>query len=261
MINSDPNSVSRDDSTGKAEDVLIDREMRRRSRRSFVTILLAATAGYGGWRWLKGRPPIDGIPSPLRKTLQLNEKITEKLFDPGRRIRELSEKSIVPGGPRVNGEIGLNPEVEPGNWRLRVVGTDLVLRMDDLRAFPRVAQITPLNCIEGWTTVARWHGIRLADFADKYFPDARKKEYVGLATPDGQYYVGIDAASAFHPQTLLCDQINNGPLTAAHGAPLRLLIPTKYGVKNLKCVGTIHFTNDRPRDYWAEQGYDWFAGL
>ncbi len=50
-------------------------------------------------------------------------------------------------------------------------------------------------------------------------------------------------------------------LATDHGAPLRLLIPTKYGIKNLKRVGTIYFTDERPRDYWAEQGYDWFAGL
>jgi DMSO/TMAO reductase YedYZ molybdopterin-dependent catalytic subunit len=43
--------------------------------------------------------------------------------------------------------------------------------------------------------------------------------------------------------------------------PLRLVIPVKYGIKNIKRIGLIRFTNSRPADYWAEEGYDWYAGL
>ena len=86
-------------------------------------------------------------------------------------------------------------------------------------------------------------------------------DYVGLSTPDDQYYVGIDTPSALHPQTLLCYEMNGQPLPLRHGAPLRLIIPVKYGVKNLKCVGKMFFSNDRPRDYWFERGYDYYCGL
>ena len=55
--------------------------------------------------------------------------------------------------------------------------------------------------------------------------------------------------------------MNGEALTLEHGAPLRLVIPVKYGVKNIKRVGTIAYTNQRPQDYWANEGYDWFAGL
>jgi DMSO/TMAO reductase YedYZ molybdopterin-dependent catalytic subunit len=68
-------------------------------------------------------------------------------------------------------------------------------------------------------------------------------------------------ASALHPQTLLCYEMGGRPLTPEHGAPLRLVIPVKYGIKNLKQIGTIQFTDVRPADYWAQQGYDWYAGL
>jgi DMSO/TMAO reductase YedYZ molybdopterin-dependent catalytic subunit len=54
--------------------------------------------------------------------------------------------------------------------------------------------------------------------------------------------------------------MNGQSLTPEHGAPLRLVIPVKYGIKNLKQVGTIRFTDERPPDYWAERGYDWYAG-
>jgi DMSO/TMAO reductase YedYZ molybdopterin-dependent catalytic subunit len=49
-------------------------------------------------------------------------------------------------------------------------------------------------------------------------------------------------------------------LTPDHGAPLRLVIPVKYGIKSLKQIGAIRFTDRRPADYWAERGYDWYAG-
>lgn len=55
--------------------------------------------------------------------------------------------------------------------------------------------------------------------------------------------------------------MNDQPITAEHGAPVRLLIPVKYGVKNLKRIGTIRFADERPRDYWAEEGYDYHLGL
>ena len=85
--------------------------------------------------------------------------------------------------------------------------------------------------------------------------------YVYLATPDEAYYVGLDMASALHPQTLLCDTMNWQPLTRAHGAPLRLYLTVKYGYKSLKRVGLIRFQDEQPPDYWAARGYDWYAGL
>ena len=66
--------------------------------------------------------------------------------------------------------------------------------------------------------------------------------------------------SALHPQTLLCYEMNGQPLTDGHGAPLRLVTPLKYGIKHLKRIGTIAFADARPKDYWAELGYDWDAG-
>jgi len=55
--------------------------------------------------------------------------------------------------------------------------------------------------------------------------------------------------------------MNGEPLTIEHGAPLRLVIPVKYGIKSIKRIGVIRFTDERPKDFWAEQDYDWYAGL
>jgi DMSO/TMAO reductase YedYZ molybdopterin-dependent catalytic subunit len=84
--------------------------------------------------------------------------------------------------------------------------------------------------------------------------------YAALETPDREYYVGLDMASSLHSQTLVCYEMDGRPLTPQHGAPLRLVIPVKYGIKSLKRLGTIRFTDERPADYWAGRGYDWYAG-
>jgi DMSO/TMAO reductase YedYZ molybdopterin-dependent catalytic subunit len=122
--------------------------------------------------------------------------------------------------------------------------------------------ITQFCCIEGWNNVVHWAGARFSDFTKKYFPPgATVPKYVYMATPDEEYYVGLDMKSALHPQTLLAYEQNGEALRNEHGAPLRLAIPTKYGIKNIKRIGLIRYTNERPADYWYEEGYDWFAGL
>ena len=83
---------------------------------------------------------------------------------------------------------------------------------------------------------------------------------MGLATPDRGYYVELDIASSLHPQTLLCYEINGAPLSLEHGAPLRLVAAVKYGLKSIKRIGTITFTDERPPDFWAERGYDYYLG-
>ena len=121
--------------------------------------------------------------------------------------------------------------------------------------------------------ITNWSGALLSDFVAKYKLGTHSgkefdknnphdlAEYVGMETPDGGYYIGLDIASALHPQTILCYEMNGEELPEDHGGPIRLIIPTKYGIKNLKRIGKIFFTDDRPRDFWFEQGYDYFAGL
>jgi DMSO/TMAO reductase YedYZ molybdopterin-dependent catalytic subunit len=134
--------------------------------------------------------------------------------------------------------------------------------------------VTELKCVEGWGQVMHFGGVRLIDFVTRLGlatrsgaapdPEGNPRDlyrYVYLATPDESYYVGLDMASALHPQTLLCDTMNWRPLTAPHGAPLRLYLAVKYGFKSLKRIGLIRFQDERPPDYWADRGYDWYARL
>jgi DMSO/TMAO reductase YedYZ molybdopterin-dependent catalytic subunit len=246
------------------------------SRRGFIVAGSAAVAGLGAWEWLATRGEDGGLPWPIRRVLEFNERVATRVFRESRLAPEFPQTAAQM--PRINGQIGLDPSIDPAAWRLRVVGaaaerTATLLTLEEIKALPRIQMTTELKCIEGWSTVVSWTGARLADLAAKTGLASRSGRpadprdypvdllgYAALATPDGGYYVGLDMASALHPQTLLCYEIEGRPLTPEHGAPLRLVIPVKYGIKNLKQLGTIRFTDVRPNDYWAERGYDWYAG-
>jgi hypothetical protein len=261
----------------------VEQQIRRMSRRSLLWGAVAIGAGLAGREWLITRREDNGIPWPFRRALEVNEQLARDYFRPTRLAPNFS--ASMAGMPRENGDLGLPDEFDPSGWKLRVMGTTaapaasdsdepvLELRLREIKALPRVEMVTELKCIEGWSQVVHWTGARLADFIAKYPPNTRSGDpadirqrpedlvgYVSLETPDQGYYVGLDMESALHPQTLLCYEMNGRPLTLAHGAPLRLVIPVKYGIKSIKRIGTIRFTDTRPADYWAEQGYDWYAG-
>lgn len=140
----------------------------------------------------------------------------------------------------------------------------LLLTMEDVLKLPRHELVTQFKCIEGWSQIVHWAGVRMADFLEAYPPaliDGKEPKYVYMETPDGDYYTGYDLHVCRHPQTLLVTEMMGEPLTQYHGAPLRLHMPTKYGYKQIKRIGLISYTNSRPDDYWTKLGYDWYAGL
>ncbi|MEO6435537.1 MAG: molybdopterin-dependent oxidoreductase [Tepidisphaeraceae bacterium] len=278
---SEPNDTTSGGSVPRPATDAVDLEMRRRTRRSFFGAAVAAAAGYGGWNWLRSRRQDDGLPWPLRRVLEVNEQIARDYANPSHRAEEHAF-GAAPENPRINGDLGLDSNLDMATWRLHVSGIAapmandggaVALTLDDIRALPRVDVAMRLCCIEGWSILVNWSGARFRDFVMKYPPITRSGnppdfnrpgdlfDYVSMETPDGSYYVGLDMASAIHPQTLLCYEIDGRPLTPEHGAPLRLVIPNKYGVKNIKQIGRIRYTGVRPADYWAQQGYDWYAGL
>ena|SRR5579872_793263 len=235
----------------------LDRQMARMTRRSLLSGGAAALAGGVIWEWTRTRRPEDGVPWPLRAGLGANERLARGYSSEASLARTFPAAAAESGYP--NGSIGIDDDPDP-NWFLRFGG--LSLRMDDLQALPKTVMVTELKCIEGWSRVIQWGGVRFRDFVGRYHQgEPRPDQYVALETPDGDYYVELDMASALHPQTLLCYEMNGKPLEPKHGAPLRLVVPVKYGIKNLKRIGRIEFSDSRPKDYWAERGYDWYAGF
>ena len=141
----------------------------------------------------------------------------------------------------------------------------LLLTLDDIvPKLPRHELVTQFKCIEGWSQIVHWAGVRMADFLALYPPaliDGKEPRYVYMETPDGDYYVGYDLKALRHPQALLVTEMMGQPLTQNHGAPLRLHLPSRYGYKQIKRIALISYSNDKPDDYWTKLGYDWYAGL
>jgi DMSO/TMAO reductase YedYZ molybdopterin-dependent catalytic subunit len=237
--------------------IVTSREISRLTRRSFLKGGIAAAAGFGTWLWIRDSFHEGGVPSPLRRAEEADDVFSHALFSDTRLARTFDVADI--GEARTNGDIGLADDPEP-DWKLEIDGANPVT-LDQIKALPKIEQITQFKCIEGWNYIMKWAGAKLSDVAAAHASSLMQKPWVGLETPDGDYYVGLDRASAMHPQTLLAYEMNGQPLTNEHGAPLRLVIPVKYGVKNLKRIGKITFTDVRPHDYWAENGYDYDSGF
>lgn len=251
------------------------RKMTSRSRRSFLVGGAAALIGVFGWRWMS-----DEIKTGLyRRAFEFNEKVSQIFFRPTKLAKEFPPDSVTP--IRTNGFEGLEEELDPSTWRLTVSGLagrveDLILTMDDIKKLPRTEMITEFKCIEGWSTIIHWAGVRFSDFVAVYLPKTKSGlppditgrpedlvPYVAMSTPNERYFVAWDIQSIMHPQTLLAYEMNGAPLRPENGAPLRVASPTKYGIKQIKRLGRIEFTNERPRDFWAlpeNGGYDWYSG-
>ena len=237
-------------------------ELGAKTRRAFLVAGIASAAGIAGYEWISHRDDGTGISALERRTLNLNGALSHAYLSDSHLMPEYARSRVETLKP--NGDIGLTDPVDP-DWELDILTNArpaLSLKLSDVQGLPRRELITRFCCIEGWSTITQWAGVRFADFTKKFFPPGQPlPPYVKMTTPDQDYYVGLDMKSALHPQTLLAWELNGSPLTPQHGAPLRLVIPVKYGIKNIKRIGSIEYTSQRPGDYWAEEGYDWFAGL
>lgn len=241
-------------------------ELRRRLMRSLLTGAVLSVLTVGGFLAVRYGERIDGAPALHRKFFVFNEKLGTAAQS-NERLSVAKPKPPAGSRFRVNGDLGLIAPVDIDRHRVRVESgpKSLEFPVSELRALPKSNYSTDFRCIEGWTQVMDYSGLRFSEFMAAYDvgkkPDGSTYRYVALETPDREYYVSVDIESMLHPQTLLAYEMSERPLTESHGAPLRLVIPIKYGIKSLKRIGRIYFSDERPPDYWAERGYDWFSGL
>lgn len=247
---------------------------RRQMIKSFGWFALVAAVPVGVYEWIINSPKLLGARKPLRRVLDANSAIAKTYFSNTHMVATFPLEEAAKK-PRQNGYDGLKTPI-PEDWKLQIdrpQGEPLMLTLEDIKTLPKHEIVYEFKCIEGWSQIQHWGGVRLSDFLAKYklgtksgnTPNPDRTDdlynYVGMETPDKGYYVGIDMESAIHPQTLLAYELNGQPISAPHGAPLRLIIPVKYGVKNLKRIGRLFFSDERPRDFWAERGYDYYVGL
>ena len=255
------------------QEIQVDKEgakkYKRKSLIAFLIFFIMIGAAWASWKWLVTQPLDNGIkggiPKPLRKVLDINEEVYSGLYSTKHLIKEYP-KSAAAKKARVNGNLGLDEETfDASQWKLQIVkssGDTLFLTLDDIKKMNKIDVVFNFKCIEGWSQITWWSGVRFSDLIKKYGLEKESAmKFVGMKTPDEEYYVGIDMPSILQPQTILCYELNGKPLPMNQGYPLRLIIPVKYGVKHLKRIGTIDFSNTRPPDYWAEKGYDYYTGL
>ncbi|MES1221404.1 MAG: molybdopterin-dependent oxidoreductase, partial [Bacteroidota bacterium] len=167
---------------------------------SFFFFFLLMTTAVMGWKWLRQQQPNDhGTRTQLRKALNTNEAIFEKLLPNKKLAKEYSlaeaEKKV-----RVNGKLGLHSKLDSSNWQMNVVkknGDTLRLKLEDIKKLPKTEIIFNFKCIEGWNQITYWGGVKFSDFIKAYgLSNEASLKYIGLSTPDKEYYVGIDMPSA-----------------------------------------------------------------
>ena len=130
--------------------------------------------------------------------------------------------------------------------------------LPELYALPQTSQVTRHICVEGWSAIGKWGGVRFSDFLARIGADTTAK-HIGFECAD-DYTTSIDMATALHPQTLLTFRFADQILPPKYGFPMKLRMPTKLGFKNPKHITAMYVTNDYPGGYWEDQGYNWFSG-
>jgi len=200
----------------------------------------------------------------LKAGLGFSDWASKLLFRPGHLATTFADSDLTPPAKfPVNDYDVDDPGVDFDRWTLTVAGAVQKpgdYKLAQIQALPKFQQNTRHVCVEGWDVIGRFGGARLSDFLNSIGADLTAR-YVYVECAD-DYYESIDMATALHPQTLLCYEMYEQPLTREHGAPLRLTIPTKVGYKQAKYLTDLKVTNVLQRvGYWEDQGYSNFYGL
>lgn len=200
----------------------------------------------------------------LKKGLGFSDWASNHLFLRGHLASTFTDSELTPFEKfPINGYDVDDPGVIFENWSLTVSGSVQKpgdYKLAQIQALPRFRQNTRHVCVEGWDVIGRFGGARLSDFLTMIGADPSAR-YITVSCAD-DYYESLDMATALHPQTLLCYEMYDRPLTREHGAPLRLSIPTKIGYKQAKYLTDLRVTNVLDKvGYWEDQGYSSFYGL
>jgi sulfoxide reductase catalytic subunit YedY len=138
--------------------------------------------------------------------------------------------------------------------------------LDDLlKSADQEERIYRLRCVEGWSMVIPWMGVSLSTLIDRFEPTSRAKyvEFLTLYDPqqmpgqrrrvlDWPYVEGLRLDEAMHPLTLMAFGLYGKPLPNQNGAPLRLIVPWKYGFKSIKSIVTMRFRETPPLNTWQQ---------
>ncbi|MBV8051113.1 MAG: molybdopterin-dependent oxidoreductase [Acidobacteriaceae bacterium] len=205
------------------------------------------------------------LQTPLLKAgLNFSDWASARLLRPGHLAPTFSDNEVAPFSKfPVNDYDVDDPGVDLEHWTLAVSGSVQkpgAYALAQIQSLPKVVQNTRHVCVEGWDVVGRFGGARLSDFLNMIGADSSAR-FLSVECAD-DYYESLDMPTAMHPQTLLCWEMYDQPLTREHGAPLRLQVPTKIGYKQAKYLTTLKVSHVLDRvGYWEDQGYSSFYGL
>jgi DMSO/TMAO reductase YedYZ molybdopterin-dependent catalytic subunit len=229
-------------------------------RRFLASGLRAAGLAASGGLACDGRRPQAGF---LGLMEHVNERFQRAMFDPRRLAPELGEDDESDPEDFPAYKISTDFPIAPAGWAVAVrglVARPLNLSVADLRGLPQTRTRVRHHCVEGWSAVASWEGVGLAEIARLAGVDPRAR-YVEFRSFDSGYWSSWDLESALHPQTILAHAMNGEPLQPEHGAPVRLYSAVKLGYKMVKYLTEVSFLPARTGGYWEDQGYEWFAGV
>jgi DMSO/TMAO reductase YedYZ molybdopterin-dependent catalytic subunit len=197
--------------------------------------------------------------------LRMTDATSALMFRPSLLAPTFADKDVTPFHRfPINSYLPGDFEVDLDTWRLEVSGLvrhQGTYTLDAIRRFSKVVQNTRHICIEGWDVIGNFAGTRVDDFLTHVGADPSAR-FLEVECAD-DYYESIDMASARHPQSLLCYEMYGQPLSREHGAPLRLVMPTKLGYKQAKYIVAMRVTRvlSARRGYWEDQGYGWHGGI
>ena len=249
------------------------------TRRRFVGSLAAGVGGV----MVAGCDKLDrsqGFKEVLRSAEGLTMKAQRLITDRSALAREFGAADISPVF-RANGNVmpdGADYQRHAANrfadWRLTIdglVARPLSIPLPRIRAMPAQTQTTRHDCVEGWSAIGRWTGVRLSLLLDAAGLRQNAK-YLVFHCADRfgayPYYESIDLIDAFHPQTMLAWALNGQLLPIPNGAPLRLRVERQLGYKHAKYVTRIEAVDDLAGihrgkgGYWEDSNdYAWYAGI
>ena len=154
-------------------------------------------------------------------------------------------------------DLGVQPDVKPENWRLRVTGlveNPLHWTLDEFMALPKFEDVSDMHCVTTWSRYDNhWTGVSAKTILDLVQPKAEAKHIVFHAY-DG-YTTNVSLAAFSDPNVLLAYAWEGAPLPREHGGPVRVVIPDWYLWKSAKWVNRIEFLAEDRRGFWEVRGY------
>ena len=232
------------------------RRFRQMSRRELLK--LTPVIALGAFAIPALREPL------LKQGLRFSDWASGALFRSGQLAPTFADSAVTPLEKFPLNDYDVDdPGVIFENWTLSVSGEVQKpgeYSLSQIQALPRTRQNTRHVCVEGWDVIGRFGGTRLSEFLKLIGADATAR-FITVSCAD-DYYESLDMATALHPQTLLCYEMYDQPLTREHGAPVRLTVPTKIGYKQAKYLTDLRVSHVLEKvGYWEDQGYSEFYGL